>query len=75
VADSKYAGEFAFDEKNLLMMKLGQAPYVRIDQHLSGRRKYEIHHLDPIKEGGGVYNLDNLVISTPHYHMKYFHSK
>ncbi|EPH2777972.1 TPA: HNH endonuclease [Klebsiella pneumoniae] len=35
-------------------------------------KKYEIHHIKPIEEGGGVYDIDNLRIVTPKLH-KFIH--
>ncbi|RIP91823.1 HNH endonuclease signature motif containing protein, partial [Salmonella enterica] len=32
----------------------------------------EIHHIKPIEEGGGVYDIDNLRITTPKLH-KFIH--
>ena len=30
---------------------------------------YVIHHRKPIHDGGGVYDLGNIVISTPRFHL------
>ncbi|MFB2764009.1 hypothetical protein [Marinobacter shengliensis] len=40
----------------------------------SGREKYEIHHLEEIQNGGAVYDLDNMTITTPRNHIR-IHSK
>ncbi|WP_390900307.1 HNH endonuclease signature motif containing protein [Serratia ficaria] len=32
---------------------------------MEGRDKYEIHHVNPISEGGAVYDIDNLRVLTP----------
>jgi len=38
------------------------------DQRLGDQKSYILHHLTPINKGGGVYDLDNLLITTPRYH-------
>ncbi|UFH48831.1 bacteriocin immunity protein [Pseudomonas sp. KNUC1026] len=39
------------------------------DETAGKRKAYEIHHRVPIKHGGGVYDLSNLVILTPKQHV------
>ncbi len=46
----------------------GNAPFALESQQVGGRIKYEIHHKTPIYDGGGVYDMDNMVIVTPRYH-------
>lgn len=31
--------------------------------------RYEIHHINPISQGGAVYDLDNMSITTPKHHI------
>jgi hypothetical protein len=57
-----------FSRSNQARMAKGLAPYAHESQHLGGRRKYEIHHIKPIHDKGGVYDLNNLMIVTPRYH-------
>jgi hypothetical protein len=66
VADSKYAGEFKMAQ--LSKMKDGYAPPAPATQSLGKRGAYELHHQTPIQHGGGVYDLNNLIITTPRYH-------
>ncbi|MDP4708733.1 MAG: hypothetical protein NWS20_01845, partial [Rickettsiaceae bacterium] len=55
-----------FNKKDLFkMQKYGQAPDVSSSQFLGKRRVFEIHHRTPINQGGGVYDIDNLIIVTP----------
>ncbi len=49
-------------------MKNGLAPRVAETQQLGNRISFEIHHKKPIHDGGGVYDMDNMVIVTPRYH-------
>ncbi len=39
-----------------------------MDQRAGGHVKYILHHKTPISQGGGVYDLDNLIVVTPRYH-------
>ncbi|GKQ32903.1 S-type pyocin domain-containing protein [Pseudomonas syringae pv. theae] len=47
-----------------------RAPIVRAADRVGKRVKYEIHHKHWIREGGAVYDLDNLVIMTPKDHIQ-----
>ncbi|MFE9444815.1 HNH endonuclease signature motif containing protein [Streptomyces sp. NPDC006602] len=42
-------------------------PFAPLAQH-QGQGRYVLHHINPIQHGGGVYDLDNLVVVTPQYH-------
>ncbi|EHK1059780.1 S-type pyocin domain-containing protein [Salmonella enterica] len=65
-----------FSNGNIEAMQEGKAPtapfaghYVEPKQVI---KKFEIHHIKPIEEGGGVYDIDNLRITTPKLH-KFIH--
>lgn len=47
----------------------GKAPFAAETQHYGARNKYELHHKTPIHAGGAVYDLSNIVIVTPRYHV------
>ena len=66
VASSKYANEF--NKGNIGRMKKGYAPRVSKTQQYGKLKSYTLHHKTPIHVGGGVYNLDNIVIVTPLMH-------
>lgn len=59
----------SFDRRSLHRMKKhGYAPAVDVqDTHMS-QVAYVLHHIVPISEGGGVYDMDNIVIITPRVH-------
>ena len=59
-----------FSPSNLIEMKKGNAPFAAITQSSGGRVKYELDHSIEIQNGGGVYDMENLVIRTPLNHMK-----
>ncbi len=69
VAASPYAAEFQrINIRNLARMRKGYAPLVRSSQMFRGQFKYILHHRMPISQGGAVYDLENLLISSPRYH-------
>jgi len=67
VAESASGGELI--EQNVGRMRKGKAPRVRKADRVGGRKSYEIHHLEKISKGGGVYDLDNLRVNTPRNHI------
>ena len=67
IGNSQYADEFS--KQNRTLMKQGKAPYAVPEQWNGGNVKSIIHHKKPIYIGGGVYDLNNIVIVTPKMHM------
>ncbi|MHC8348911.1 S-type pyocin domain-containing protein [Pseudomonas sp. RT4P38] len=63
-----------FDRINKASIKNGLSPKPHQTEHVGQRRKYEIHHVTPIDNGGAVYDIDNLRILTPKQHIQ-THSK
>lgn len=68
VANSSYASEFS--TRNITRMSKGLAPKVAKSQQYGKLSSYVLHHKTPIHAGGGVYDLDNLVIVTPRMHQE-----
>ncbi|WP_167275411.1 S-type pyocin domain-containing protein [Pantoea sp. Tr-811] len=62
-----FEGQFS-PEMRALMLR-GLAPYAPRDERVGSRVKYEIHHIKSIRDGGGVYDSDNLVIISPRFHI------
>jgi hypothetical protein len=60
-------GQFVPD--NIQRMKNGYAPKARRQDHIGKKRSFELHHVDPVSEGGEVYNIDNLRVTTPKNHI------
>ena len=58
-----------FVKQSVGRMRTGRAPRVRKADRVGGRLSYELHHLEKVSEGGGVYDLDNLRINTPRNHI------
>ncbi len=59
-----------FNPGSLAVMRDGGAPYVRESEQAGGRIKIEIHHKVRVADGGGVYNMGNLVAVTPKRHIE-----
>ncbi|SUC92027.1 pyocin S2 [Pseudomonas aeruginosa] len=59
-----------FNPGSLAVMRDGGAPYARESEQAGGRIKIEIHHKVRIADGGGVYNMGNLVAVTPKRHIE-----
>jgi RHS repeat-associated protein len=57
-----------FSPTSIAAMRLGGAPVVVPGQNLGQRIVYEIHHIQPISQGGLTYDMDNLIVATPRYH-------
>ncbi|ETS29682.1 PAAR motif protein [Photorhabdus khanii NC19] len=50
--------------------ELGYAPFAIPIEQVGGKKKFDIHHVKPIKDGGAVYDLDNLRVVTPKKHIE-----
>ena len=57
-----------FSSGNVTRMQSGRSPFVTSDQSVPGGYNYVLHHAYPIWAGGGVYDMDNIVIVTPRLH-------
>ncbi|ELE1145576.1 S-type pyocin domain-containing protein [Salmonella enterica] len=47
----------------------GYSPFTPKEQQVGGRKVYELHHDKPISQGGGVYYMDNIRVTTPKRHI------
>ncbi len=63
-----------FTQLNKIDMRDGLSPSAIPSEQVGGRKKYEIHHIEPISEGGSVYDINNLRVLTPKQHIE-IHSK
>lgn len=59
-----------FKRGNLGNIRAGKAPAPRESEQVSGKIKYDIHHIRPISEGGEVYDVDNMGVVTPKRHIE-----
>ena len=58
-----------FSSRNLSGMAKGLAPAAPKSEHVGKRIAYELHHVELIKDGGPVYDVDNLRVVTPMRHI------
>lgn len=65
--DSELSKQFI--PSNSARMKYGLSPRTRFADTVGKRRSFEIHHIKPISQGGDVYNVDNMGITTPKRHI------
>ncbi|MEO8641116.1 S-type pyocin domain-containing protein [Pseudomonas sp.] len=63
-----------FTPLNKIDLRDGLSPSAKSSEQVGRRKKFEIHHVKPISEGGAVYDIDNLRILTPKQHIE-AHSK
>ncbi|EGH7981975.1 colicin [Salmonella enterica] len=54
---------------NKKRMSQGLAPRARNKDTVGGRRSFELHHDKPISQDGGVYDMDNIRVTTPKLHI------
>ena len=66
VASSSFKKEF--NNRNVSRMLEGNAPIAPKVEHYGKHKSYILHHKQPIDKGGEVYNLDNLMITSPKMH-------
>nr|WP_277716823.1 HNH endonuclease [Priestia flexa]WEZ07876.1 HNH endonuclease [Priestia flexa] len=66
VANTNFAEEF--NNRNITRMLEGNAPIAPKLEHYGKHKSYILHHKQPIDKGGEVYNLDNLIITSPKMH-------
>ncbi|MBJ9976128.1 S-type pyocin domain-containing protein [Pseudomonas sp. S75] len=59
-----------FDRADLHMMRRGLAPLALPGERVGGRIKYEIHHKVRIADGGDVYDVSNMIILSPKFHIE-----
>ncbi|MCY9829503.1 S-type pyocin domain-containing protein, partial [Vibrio chagasii] len=58
-----------FNSQNQVRIGLGYAPKTRSKDKVGKRKSFELHHLDEIQNGGKVYDLNNLKVTTPKNHI------
>ncbi|MEP0207413.1 MAG: hypothetical protein ABJ370_11925 [Paracoccaceae bacterium] len=59
-----------FSRQNQTLMAKGKAPYAPDGQHVGKRQRYELDHVQELKKGGNVYDMNNLFIRSPLNHIK-----
>ncbi|WBM59454.1 hypothetical protein M5X66_10580 [Providencia sp. PROV188] len=56
-------------KNNKTLVSKGYSPFARKKDQVGGRKVHELHHDNPISEGGEVYDMDNLRVTTPKRHI------
>ncbi|EKT53801.1 colicin-like bacteriocin tRNase domain-containing protein [Providencia rettgeri] len=56
-------------KNNKTLVSKGYSPFARKKDQVGGRKVHELHHDNPISEGGEVYDMDNLRVTTPKKHI------
>ena len=65
-ADSDLSGQFR--ASNRARLALGKSPFTVPSEQLGGNKVFELHHVEYIKNGGEIFDLDNLKVLTPRHH-------
>lgn len=65
-----------FNRRNRILMSRGEAPFAPSALQYGGASggRYTLHHIRPIEHGGGVYDMDNLLIVSPRLHAGAIHA-
>lgn len=58
-----------FNQRAQKRLSTGNAPAVRDRDAVGKRGTFELHHIEQIADGGEVYNVDNLRVTTPKNHI------
>ncbi len=58
-----------FKDSNKTNIQKGKAPFARKKDQVGGRERFELHHDKPISQDGGVYDMDNIRVTTPKRHI------
>lgn len=53
-----------------ILLERGVVPFAAKSEAVGARRKYEIHHKQRVADGGAVYDVDNMVILSPKFHVQ-----
>lgn len=59
-----------FRSSNRALMAKGRSPVAIPEEGVGANKVFELHHLDYIKNGGEVYDMDNLRVLTPRRHLE-----
>ncbi|SCY98358.1 S-type pyocin domain-containing protein [Pseudomonas sp. NFACC37-1] len=64
-----------FSSANRVEMRKGNAPFVVRTEYAGARIRYELHHKKYLSQGGEVFGLDNINITTPKRHIEIHREK
>jgi len=66
--DTELLGQFNKSNQGKLLK--GRAPFAPRSGHYGENSRYELHHIEYIKHGGAVYDIENLGVMTPKRHIE-----
>ncbi len=66
-ADASLASQFT--SQNVARMGNGMAPFAPVSGQVGGRMSFELDHINPVAQGGALYDVDNLRVRTPRDHI------
>lgn len=69
--DPELMSQFGMVNKG--QIRKGNAPFSLPDTRWGNLRRYSLHHVIKIKDGGDVYNIDNIRVVTPGLHWGEIH--
>ncbi|MFI8383263.1 S-type pyocin domain-containing protein [Pseudomonas sp. NPDC079086] len=72
-ADPELSSQFS--AANRRVMRGGSSPFVQETEAVGGRKVHELHHIERIVDGGAVYDVDNLRVTTPKNHINIHSSR
>lgn len=70
--DSVLMSQFSKSNQTL---RNGYSPIAIPSEHAGSNRAFEIHHVISLKDGGAVYDIDNLRVTTPKNHVRIHRNK
>ncbi|CAI1607191.1 S-type pyocin domain-containing protein [Serratia ficaria] len=59
-----------FKKQNQINLKASKSPFVKKSERVGGRKRFELHHVQRIKDDGAVYDVDNIRVTTPKRHIE-----
>lgn len=63
-----------FKRINQMEIRDGNAPFSIVPEQVGGKKRFEIHHIERIINGGAVYDFEKMRINTVRNHIN-LHSK
>ena len=59
-----------FNKQNQVNIKSSKSPFVKKIESVGARKRFELHHVQSIKDNGAVYFIDNIRVTTPKRHIE-----
>ena len=59
-----------FRSSQMVELSKGRSPLAPLSEQVGNRKRYELHHVNHIADGGEVYDVDNIRVITPKQHIQ-----